>query len=129
MFCDLHTTVRPTGRDCTPFVGQVIHGTSTLGMPKVDSARDRMLDVNPHVEVETFHEQLTSENALRILDGYDVVSRLSPGAFEAKEKETGKERTRKRKPKGQREKTKERKREREKAVSYTHLTLPTIYSV
>ncbi|CAM9368396.1 unnamed protein product, partial [Laminaria digitata] len=52
---------------------QVIHGTSTLGKPKVDSARDRMLDVNPHVEVDTFHEQLTSENALRILDGYDVV--------------------------------------------------------
>lgn len=39
----------------------------------MDSARDRMLDVNPHVKVETFHEQLTSENALRILDGYDVV--------------------------------------------------------
>lgn len=53
---------------------QVIHGTSTLGLPKVHSARDRMLDVNPHVKVETFHEQLTSENALRILDGYDVVS-------------------------------------------------------
>lgn len=54
---------------------QVIHGTATLGKPKVDSARDRMLDVNPHVKVETFHEQLTSENALRIVDGYDVVSR------------------------------------------------------
>lgn len=55
-----------------PFA-QVIHGTSTLGKPKVDSARDRMLDVNPHIRVETFHEQLTSENALRICDGYDVV--------------------------------------------------------
>lgn len=33
-----------------------------------------MLDVNPHVEVEAFEEKLTSENALRILDGYDVVS-------------------------------------------------------
>lgn len=33
-----------------------------------------MLDVNPHIKVETFHEQLTSENALRICDGYDVVS-------------------------------------------------------
>ncbi|CAM9985427.1 unnamed protein product, partial [Hapterophycus canaliculatus] len=52
---------------------QVIHGTSTLGKPKVESARDRMLDVNPHVKVETFHEQLTSENALRICDGYDVI--------------------------------------------------------
>lgn len=52
---------------------QVIHGTATLGKPKVDSARDRMLDVNPHIKVEAFHEQLTSENALRICDGYDVV--------------------------------------------------------
>eukprot|EP00904_Undaria_pinnatifida_P002453 jgi/Undpi1/12208/HiC_scaffold_5.g01884.m1 len=52
---------------------QVIHGTSTLDTPKVDSARDRMLDVNPHIKVETFHEQLTSENVLGIVDGYDVV--------------------------------------------------------
>lgn len=74
--CTLHTTACPNGRDCAAFFGQVIHGTSTLGKPKVDSARDRMLDVNPHIEVETFDEQLTSENALRILDGYDVVSIL-----------------------------------------------------
>lgn len=33
-----------------------------------------MLDVNPHITVETFNEQLNSENALRICDGYDVVS-------------------------------------------------------
>ena len=33
-----------------------------------------MLDVNPHITVETFQEQLNSENALRICDGYDVVS-------------------------------------------------------
>lgn len=36
-----------------------------------------MLDVNPHVKVETFEEKLTSENALKILNGYDVVG-LSP---------------------------------------------------
>lgn len=53
--------------------GQVIHGTSTVGKPKVDSARDRMMDINPNVKVETFQEQLTSENAMRIVDGYDVV--------------------------------------------------------
>lgn len=60
---------------------QVIHGTATLGKPKVDSARDRMLDVNPNIKVETFPEQLTSENALRICEGYDVVSqslRITP---------------------------------------------------
>eukprot|EP00903_Cladosiphon_okamuranus_P012472 g11680.t1 len=52
---------------------QVIHGTATLGKPKVESAKDRMLDVNPHITVETFQEQLNSENALRICDGYDVI--------------------------------------------------------
>lgn len=66
----------PNDRNCAAFFFQVIHGTSTLDTPKVDSARDRMLDVNPHIKVETFHEQLTSENVLGIVDGYDVVSRL-----------------------------------------------------
>lgn len=53
---------------------KVIHGTAGLGRPKVDSAKARIEDVNPHVKVETFYEQLNSENALRILEGYDVVS-------------------------------------------------------
>ncbi|CAM9633685.1 unnamed protein product [Discosporangium mesarthrocarpum] len=52
---------------------QVIHGTSTLGKPKVESARARILDVNPNLEVHTFHEKLTSANALEILDSYDVI--------------------------------------------------------
>lgn len=52
---------------------QVLHGTSTLGHPKLDSARARIGDLNPRVTVETFPERLTSRNALGILEGFEVV--------------------------------------------------------
>lgn len=52
---------------------QIIHGTSSIGKPKVISARDRILDVNPHVQVDLYEEPLTSENALRIGASYDVI--------------------------------------------------------
>jgi sulfur-carrier protein adenylyltransferase/sulfurtransferase len=52
---------------------QVLHGTSTLGLPKLDSAKARIKDLNPLVTVETFPERLTSANALGIFDGFEVV--------------------------------------------------------
>ena len=52
---------------------QILHGTSDLGRPKLDSARDRIHDVNPHVAIETHEERLTSANALDILTDYDVI--------------------------------------------------------
>jgi molybdopterin/thiamine biosynthesis adenylyltransferase/rhodanese-related sulfurtransferase len=52
---------------------QIIHGTSSIGKPKVISARDRILDINPHVRVDLYEEPLTSENALRIGAPYDVI--------------------------------------------------------
>jgi adenylyltransferase/sulfurtransferase len=52
---------------------QVIHGESSVGMLKVDSAKKRMLDINPHIQIDTYNEPLTSDNALRIMEGYDVV--------------------------------------------------------
>ena len=52
---------------------QVLHGTSEVGRPKLESARDRIADINPHVCVETHDTRLTSENALEILREYDVV--------------------------------------------------------
>ncbi|HEU6453126.1 MAG TPA: molybdopterin-synthase adenylyltransferase MoeB [Gemmatimonadaceae bacterium] len=59
--------------DLTNLHRQVIHGTKDLGRPKLDSARDRIADVNPHVHVETYDTRLTSHNALEILRGYDIV--------------------------------------------------------
>jgi len=52
---------------------QVLHGTSEVGRPKLESARDRIADINPHVCVETHDTRLSSENALEILREYDVV--------------------------------------------------------
>ena len=52
---------------------QLLHGTSDVGRSKLDSAADRLRDVNPHVTVERHETRLTSENALDILSGYDVV--------------------------------------------------------
>jgi sulfur-carrier protein adenylyltransferase/sulfurtransferase len=52
---------------------QVLHGTSDVGRPKIESARDRIADLNPHVVVETHEVPLTSANALDILGGYDII--------------------------------------------------------
>ena len=52
---------------------QVIHGTSGLGRLKVESARERMLDLNPDIQVDVYNEPFTSENALYIADPYDIL--------------------------------------------------------
>src|SRR5215218_7241214 len=52
---------------------QLLHGTSDIGRPKLDSATDRLREVNPYVHVEPFPTRLTSANALEILGGFDIV--------------------------------------------------------
>lgn len=52
---------------------QVIHGTSRLGKFKVESARDRMLDLNPDIQVDVFNQPFLSDNALEISQGYDMI--------------------------------------------------------
>ncbi|HEY6108398.1 MAG TPA: molybdopterin-synthase adenylyltransferase MoeB [Gemmatimonadales bacterium] len=52
---------------------QILHGTGMVGRPKLDSARARIADLNPHVRLETIAGRLTSANALDILGGWDVV--------------------------------------------------------
>jgi adenylyltransferase/sulfurtransferase len=52
---------------------QVIHGTSWVGKPKIASAKNRILEINPHCQVDLYETQLTSANALAILAPYDVV--------------------------------------------------------
>src|SRR5688500_11520550 len=52
---------------------QVIHGTSTVGKLKVDSARDKLVDLNPEIQVDVYNEPFTSENALRIARDYDII--------------------------------------------------------
>src|SRR3990172_3281231 len=52
---------------------QVIHGTSTVGKLKVESAREKLLDLNPDIQIDVFNEPYTSGNALRIAKDYDVI--------------------------------------------------------
>lgn len=52
---------------------QIIHGTKDVGRSKLESASARMLDINPHVQIDTYNVPLTSANALDILAPYDVV--------------------------------------------------------
>lgn len=59
--------------DITNLQRQIIHGTKDLGRPKLDSASDRIRDLNPNVHVEQFDTALTSDNALQIARGFDVV--------------------------------------------------------
>ncbi len=59
--------------DETNLQRQIVHGTSTVGMLKVESAKQRLLDINPYITVETYNTVLTSENAMDILSRYDVI--------------------------------------------------------
>lgn len=59
--------------DASNLQRQVIHGTASVGELKVESARRRMLDLNPGIEVEVYNEPFTSENAMRIAADYDVI--------------------------------------------------------
>ena len=52
---------------------QIIHGESRLGDLKVESARDRMLDLNSEIQVDIYNEFITSENAFEIAEPYDLI--------------------------------------------------------
>lgn len=52
---------------------QVIHGTKDVGRPKLQSAKDRLMDVNPFVQIDTYETTLRSDNALELFEAYDVI--------------------------------------------------------
>lgn len=60
--------------DFTNLQRQVIHDTNDVGRPKLESARDTILDINPNVNVVPFETRLTSENALEIFKDFDIVA-------------------------------------------------------
>src|SRR4030095_10771868 len=49
---------------------QILHDTSWIGTPHTDNARARLRDINPHVQLDTYEERLTSENALGLFREY-----------------------------------------------------------
>ncbi len=52
---------------------QIIHGTAWVGKPKIESAKDRILQINPNCQVDLYETALTSANALGIIEPYDIV--------------------------------------------------------
>ena len=52
---------------------QLLHGTPDVGRSKLQSARDRLQALNPHVHVDTYETSLSSENALKLFEPYDVI--------------------------------------------------------
>lgn len=59
--------------DYTNLQRQIIHGTKDVGRPKLASAKARILDINPHVTVDSYEIPLTSENALEVMAPYDII--------------------------------------------------------
>lgn len=52
---------------------QVLFGVDDIGKPKVEAAKRRLQSLNPHINIELYNTQLTSQNALDIIKNYDVV--------------------------------------------------------
>jgi adenylyltransferase/sulfurtransferase len=65
--------VDPDDVDLTNLHRQILHGTKDTGRKKTESARDRLGEANPHVQVELHHARFTSENAQELVARYDVV--------------------------------------------------------
>jgi adenylyltransferase/sulfurtransferase len=59
--------------DLTNLQRQIVHGTSTLGRSKLESAKARLTDLNPNLKVESHEARLSAENALEIIREYDIV--------------------------------------------------------
>ena len=59
--------------DASNLQRQIVHGTKDVGRPKIESARDRLSDINPHIKLETHETRLTSENALGLFRDFDIV--------------------------------------------------------
>ncbi len=59
--------------DFTNLQRQVIHFTSDVGRPKLESARQKIAAINPFVNVKPFETRLTSQNALEIFRDFDII--------------------------------------------------------
>lgn len=59
--------------DASNLQRQIVHGTSTVGVAKTESAKWRLQDLNPYIEITTYETQITSQNALDLMRPYDVI--------------------------------------------------------
>ncbi len=59
--------------DASNLQRQVIHGTSWIGKPKIESAKASIHEINPHCQVDLYETMISSENAMAIMAPYDIV--------------------------------------------------------
>ncbi len=59
--------------DASNLQRQIVHGTSTVGVAKTESAKRRLQDLNPYIEITTYETRITSQNALDLIRPYDVI--------------------------------------------------------
>src|ERR1700681_2555358 len=59
--------------DFTNLQRQVTFGSSDVGKPKTEAARNRLASLNPDIEIETFETKLTSDNALELFKDFDLI--------------------------------------------------------
>jgi molybdopterin/thiamine biosynthesis adenylyltransferase/rhodanese-related sulfurtransferase len=59
--------------DASNLQRQVLHNIDRIGMPKVESARETLVALNPDVKVQMHQQRLTADNAISIVTGYDVI--------------------------------------------------------
>ncbi len=59
--------------DASNLQRQIVHGTSTVGVAKTESAKRRLQDLNPYIEITTYETRITSQNALDLMRPYDVI--------------------------------------------------------
>jgi sulfur-carrier protein adenylyltransferase/sulfurtransferase len=59
--------------DATNLQRQLLHSTADIGRSKIDSAKERLSGLNPHLQIETYGSRLASDNALDILRRYDLI--------------------------------------------------------
>src|SRR5216110_1110018 len=52
---------------------QILHGTKDVGRKKIESARDRLHDINPHIDLQLHDCRFTAQNALDLIERYDLV--------------------------------------------------------
>jgi sulfur-carrier protein adenylyltransferase/sulfurtransferase len=59
--------------DLTNLQRQVLFGTGDIGRPKIEAAAERLRDLNPQIQIDSFETRLTSENALDLFKDYDII--------------------------------------------------------
>ncbi|MGH9713695.1 MAG: molybdopterin-synthase adenylyltransferase MoeB [Candidatus Acidiferrales bacterium] len=59
--------------DLTNLQRQILFSTTDVGRPKIEAAADRLHNMNPEIQIDTFETRLTSENALELFKDYDII--------------------------------------------------------